>query len=296
MEVYLFFAVLAALIFASASLLSKHYLDIEIDDHLFAGSVFGLPFFLLFIALGVYRGNIIFSGLFSVASFSAGALYSVILILYLRGLSEEEASRFIPTIALNTIFLAIMSFFLLGQKFSIIEYLGMFLAVSGSILISLENPLNDLLELHSEIGTILAVGIALLIAFRDTMIEFATQSYDLWSALLWMGAGGVIFSLSVIFLTRRNKFAFNEFKGQSHMLGVGSLRSFGFLAYTVAISLGPAAKASAILKLNGMLVFMGATLIGLFRPGFIEEDTGKWKVFQKFIASSMIIAGVLLVR
>lgn len=80
------------------------------------------------------------------------------------------------------------------------------------------------------------------------------------------------------------------------MIGVGGLRSLGFLFYTVAISLGPAAKASAVLKLNSMLVFAGATVIGFFAPEFIEEDTGKRKVLQKLIASSFIILGVFLVR
>lgn len=160
MESYIFFALVAAVIFASASILSKHFLGLKIEDHVFTGAVFGMPFFILFLILGFMQGSIILEGLFPIASFSAGALYSLILILYLRGLSEEEASRFVPTIALNTIFLAALSFLLLGQYFSVVEYLGMFFAVLGAILISLENPLEDLEEFHSRIGTLLALLVA----------------------------------------------------------------------------------------------------------------------------------------
>lgn len=296
MELFLVFSVAAAFLFASASLLSKHFLDIGVEDHVFVGSIFGWPFFGLFMALGLYKGGVVMETVFAASSFAAGALYSLILMLYLKGLHEQEASRFIPTLALNTVFLAILSFIFLGQGFSLIEYLGIGLTVLGAILMSLENPLESLKDFNSKLGVVLAVIVAALIAVRDLLLDFATLSFDIWPALLWMGLGGLAFSLSVLLISRRDKLNYSAFRDSFDMLGVGFVRSTGFLSYAIAISLGPATKASAVLKLNGMLVFLGATLIALVKPGYIEEEVDGWKVPQKFIASALIIVGVLLVR
>ncbi len=295
MQSFVLFAVLAAVLFASASLLSKHLLAVEVEDRLFTGAIFGWPFFVLYILLGLYRGGLVFQPVFSMTMALAGAIYSLVLILYLRGLSEDEASRFIPTIAVNTVLVAVLSFVFLGKTFGPVEYLGMFLAFAGAFILSLKTSIRRV-RFSSRKASGLALITAFLIAFRDILIDSATASYSLWSGLLWMGLGGLAASFVVLTVWRREELGFARISRQKKMLGVGSLRATGFLAYAVSISLGPAAKASAVLKLNSLLVFLGATALAVMRPGFIQEEVGKAVTVQKLVASLMILAGILMVR
>ncbi|MFB6115152.1 MAG: EamA family transporter, partial [Candidatus Nanohalobium sp.] len=270
MEAFILFAAFAAVLFASASILSKHFLDLEIEDHVFTGAVFGWPFFLLFTALGLLKGTFFFKPAFSITMAAAGGLYSVILILYLKGLSEGEASRFIPTLAVNTIILAVLSFIFLGKTFTLGEYFGMFLTFAGATVLSLETSLKEI-KLNSRKASGLALLTAFLIASRDLLMDFATASFSIWSGFLWMGIGGLATSLTVLTVSRKGKLGIENLKEHSKMIGVGGLRATGFLAYAVAISLGPAAKASAVLKLNSMLVFLGATTLAIVNPALLRK-------------------------
>lgn len=296
MQSFAFFAVLAAAFFAFASILSKHLLTVEVDDHVFTGSIFSWPFFLLFIAVGLARGELVTDIAFVFASAGAGALYALILVLYLKGLNKEEASRFIPTIALNTVFLAVLTFIFTGEVFSVTEYLGMSMAVLGAITLSLKDPLHNLKKFSSRKGTGLAVAIAFLIAFRDLALDLATAKYSVWAAFFWMGIGGFAFSLIALLFLRPKKIGLEKILEQKNMIGVGSVRSIGFLMYLISISLGPAAKSSAILKINGLLVFLGATALSYVRPDFVEESRDIRTIIQKLLGALLIVIGVILVR
>lgn len=294
MSLFLILSVAAALLFATATILAKHFLDLGINDYLFVGPIYCWPFFSAFILLGLYMGGISLSLSLILPAVLAGCLYGVVLIYYLKGLGSEEASRFIPVLSFNTIFLAILSFIFLGESFSQTEYIGMALAVIGAILISVED-INHVKQLHSKAGTMIAISIAILQAFRDLIVDFVTQTVPIWPTLFWMGVGGFILSFGVLLTKRKSEIRAENLINKRNMIFVGSVQALAYVLYATAISIGTAAEASAIIRLNPMFVFIGATALAFIAPNFIEEEKNWSKIIQKLIAATIIILGVILV-
>lgn len=295
MELFLLFSVISAFLLAIATLLAKHVIDLGVEDCTFLGSIYSWPFFLAFILIGLVKGGMVLDLKMSLMSFLAGSMYFAVLIYYLKGLGSEEASRFIPVLSINTVFLAILSFVFLGETFTRLEYTGMLMAVFGAFLISIED-LGHLKQLHSRTATFIALGMAAVQASRDLIVEFMTQTVQIWPVLFWMGLGGITTSFIVLGIFERQEFEFSRLIDEKSMMVIGGLHALGYVFYAVAISIGAAAKASAVLRINPIFVFLGATALAFVDPGFIEEEKEWDKIIQKLVASLIIIVGVLLLR
>jgi drug/metabolite transporter (DMT)-like permease len=293
METFLLFSLAAAFLIATSNILVKHFLDLGIEDHVFVGAIYSLPFFIFFTALGLVQGSFVLEPTTIVLSGLAGAFYGVVLINYMKGMDSEEASRFIPLLSLSTVFIALLSFLLLGDTFTQVEYLGMGLAVIGAVMLSVEG-IDQLKQLHSRRGTLFGILAALIIAFRDTIIEYLTQSLELWSILFWMGIGGFMFSLSILATRDFQKLSLSCILERRKMVSVGFLHALGYIFYATAISVGAAAKVSAVMRLNPLLVFLGTTSLAFLIPDFVDEETDWKKIVQKLAAAIVIIIGVFL--
>ena len=108
-----------------------------------------------------------------------------------------------------------------------------------------------------------------------------------------MGIGGTILSTSTLLIFRKNKLG--EISNHKQFIAVGSMRSLGYLSFMIAISLGSVTMSSAVLKTNGMFVFFGATLLSLSGK-MLSESKDKKIILQKFLASGMIVTGVIVME
>ena len=292
-EGWLFFSLLASLLFFFFFLFDKYFVDKEVDDYVFGGSIYTLPLFLVMLAIGFFKSGLVFDSLPVLTGVLAGGLYTVILIFYLKGVSEEDVSRFVPVLSLNTVLIAVISALFLGENLGIPVYGGIFLTVAGAYFISLENPISSLEQFQSSKAVLLAVGVAFIQALRDIIIEVGSSQAPIWSLVFWMGMGGTILSTTILFTLKRNKI--KQVKEHRDFILVGGMRSLGYLSFMVAISLGSVTLASATLKTNGMFVFLGATLLSL-RNKMLHESKDRKIILQKFLASAMIVAGIVVMK
>jgi len=290
---WLFFSLLASVLFALTGLFDKFFVDTEIDDYVFGGCIYSLPLLLVMTALGLYRSDLVYQSFSSTLGMIAGALYFIVLVFYLKGVSEEDVSRFIPSLSLNTVFIAVISALFLGEGLGLVVYLGILMTVAGAFLISLEDPLSSLDEFQSSKAVLLALGIAVLQAIRDIVIKLGSNQVEIWSMILWMGIGGTILASTTLLTQRKNKLY--QIKDHKEFIAVGGMRSLGYLSFMIAISLGSVTLASAVLKTNGMFVFLGATALSLSGK-MLHESKDKKIILQKFLASAMIISGVIIMK
>lgn len=293
LEGWIFFSLLASVFFAATGLFDKFFVDTEIDDYVFGGCIYSLPLLLIMTVIGLFKSDLAFSFPSMVFGMFAGGLYFIILVFYLKGVSKEDVSRFIPSLSLNTVFIAIISAIFLGESLGVIVYIGILLTVAGAFLISLENPLSSLKNFQSGKALFLALGIAVLQAVRDVVIKLGSNQVEIFTIILWMGIGGTVLSIAILLTLRRDKLS--ELKRHRRFIAVGGLRSLGYLSFMIAISLGSVTLASAVLKTNGIIVFFGATALSLSGK-MIHESKNKKIIIQKFLASVMIIAGVVTIK
>lgn len=292
-EGWFFFSLLASVLFAITGLFDKFFVETEIEDYVFGGCIYALPLLLVMTVIGFFNSSIVFQSALTGLGLSAGVLYFVILIFYLKGVSEEDVSRFIPSLSINTVFIAVTSVLFLGESFGILVYLAILMTVTGAFLISLEDPVSSLQDFQSGKAVVLALGVAGLQAVRDVFIKLASNQTEIWAVVFWMGIGGTITSFSTLIALKRNKL--HQLKDHKGFITVGGLRSLGYLSFMIAVSLGSVTLASAVLKTNGMFVFLGATALS-FTGKMIHEDKDKKILLQKLIASGMIVAGVILIE
>lgn len=290
---WLFFSLLASVLFAATGLFDKFFVDTEIDDYVFGGTIYTLPLVLVMTAIGLLKSDLFYHVSSMIIGSIAGGLYFTILVLYLKGVSEEDVSRFIPSLSVNTVIIAIISALFLGENLGLLVYLGILMTVAGAFLISLENPISSLREFQSGKAVGLALVIAGLQATRDILIKLASSNVEIWTIVLWMGIGGTFMSTLTLLTFRREKL--QEIKEHKEFIAVGGMRSLGYLSFMIAISLGSVTMASAVLKTNGMFVFFGATLLSL-SGRMLNESKDRRVILQKFLASGMIVTGVIIME
>ncbi|MFB6116046.1 MAG: EamA family transporter [Candidatus Nanosalina sp.] len=290
---WLFFSLLASVLFAATGLFDKFFVDTEIDDYIFGGTIYTIPLVLIMTAIGLVKSDIFYHSQSMMIGSIAGGLYFTILVLYLKGVSEEDVSRFIPSLSVNTVIIAIISALFLGEKLGVVVYLGILMTVVGAFLISLENPVSSLREFQSGKAVALALIIAGLQATRDILIEVASSNVEIWTVVLWMGIGGTALSTLTFLAFRREKIG--QIKNHKEFIAVGGMRSLGYLSFMIAISLGSVTMASAVLKTNGMFVFFGATVLSL-SGRMLDESKDRKIILQKFLASGMIVTGVTTIK
>lgn len=288
---WILYTLLAALIWMGVDLFSKFVVDKELEDPALAAGTCGLSLFLMLALVSGFLRSPETSLTVVIPSMGVGVFYEAALLLYYSGIGKEEVSRFIPTLSTTTIFTVFLAFFLIGERFTLLVYLGIAAVIAGAVLISMEGWE----QLTSKKGFALAISAAILFAFRNVSLKFATSQVSLWAVLFWAGIGGVVTSILFI-LFNFPKVKGGIFKGEKHLLEVGFLSAFGYFAYAKAISVGYVSLASAVLKIKILLVFLASTLLSRIRPKILREELDRFTILQKIVAIFLIISGVVLIH
>ncbi|MFP4115786.1 MAG: GRP family sugar transporter [Candidatus Aenigmatarchaeota archaeon] len=292
---WLIFVLLAAIFWTCVDLVDKFVIDKEIESPILAAGIFGVSTSSFIALISVFFAEIFISPTILLVSFFAGILYRVAAYFYYSGMQREEVSRFTPTLSLTTVFIVILGFLFLGERFSMPVYLGIGLTVGGAILISLENPIESLKEMKSESGFLLTAIAAFFYASRDVAFKFATNMEAMMACIFWMSVGGII--TSTFFLLKENeRIRSRELKGIKHLLVLGLIGALGYFSFAAAISMGPVSLASAVLKVEAFLVFFSVTMITKFHPKIFHEEIDRFTLFQKLSATGIIVAGVIIIQ
>lgn len=290
---WLWFALIAASIYAAVNLMDKFVVDNEISDFWLSASLCGVAIFIFQAAVTFILGDISFNLQDTWSGFISGIIYTIGLLAYYYGIKEEDVSRFIPTTSLSTVFVAILSFAFLQESFNIFIYGGIASTVIGAFLISLEDPIHSLENFQSGHATLLALIAAFLFASRDVIFKFATSQLTEWSALFWMSIGGLTSSL-LILARKRNQLKGKK-QGITHLTAIGVLTATGYFFMAKAISLGPVSLVSATMKTQLIAVFIGSTVLSKINRG-VSEDTDRFILIQKTVAIALILLGVITIQ
>jgi len=134
------FSILAALTWAVVNTVDKYILTKWIRTPLVPVIIVGLIGLMTSVVIYFVYGFTFLSGFNIFLALVAGIFSILMTVFYFKALKIGEVSRIVPLFYLSPLFILIFAGIFLGEVFTPLNYLGIFLLVFGGILISSTNP------------------------------------------------------------------------------------------------------------------------------------------------------------
>ncbi|MGA9098727.1 MAG: EamA family transporter, partial [Methanotrichaceae archaeon] len=209
------------------------------------------------------------------------------------------ASTIAPFFQAAGIFGLILGYFVLGEKISNFQIIGVLLIIAGSVLLSLRFGQGT-----SRVKTrlvILMLTCALAIALSSLIFKFFAVRDEFWTATFWNFVGQALFGL-VLMLIAANRQQFNRMmhsntgavlsvNGANELINLG-----GNLGVRYTLLFAPLGIVQAISSTTSFFVLFFGVILSLFFPKLGREEIGIGSLTQKIIAITLIVAGVFLVN
>ena len=229
----------------------------------------------------------------------SGILYMGAIYFYLQALQTEEASTVAPFFQAAGIFGLILGYFVLGEKLSLLQIIGVLLIIAGSVILSLR-----LGQGTSRVKTrlvILMLTCALSIALSSLIFKFFAVRDEFWITTFWNFAGQVLFGVILMLIAanrrqfkkmmRSNTSAVLSVNGANELINLG-----GNLGVRYTLLFVPLGIVQAISSTTSFFVLFFGVVISLFFPKLGSEEIGLASLMQKIIATTLVVAGVLLIN
>lgn len=291
---WLVLTIATAFIWATFDVLSKFLVSSRLENPSLAAGVVSLEMFTLFAIISYFFGEISFELYTIVPSILGGFAYFLANYTYYYGMARSEVSRFSPLLATNSIFIAVIAYFTIGESFNLYVYVGIILTVVGAYIISIDDPKKALTVLESKYGFMLGLSTAFLFAVRDIFVKTGTNQSSLFQVLVWFGIGGILPSL-ILLAYKRSELGDLNPSNLKYLLTTSVLLVAGYFVFTKAISLGPVSLASAVVKVKLLIVVTTTLMLSKFRSKILKEEFKKRILLQKFFASGLVITGLILI-
>jgi uncharacterized membrane protein len=219
----------------------------------------------------------------------SGILYMSAIYFYLQA----------PFFQAAAIFGLILGYFVLDEKISPLQIIGVLLIIAGSVILSLRFGRGT-----SRVKTrmvILMLTCALAIALSSLIFKFFAVRDEFWTTTFWNFAGQALFGV-ILMLIASNRL---QFKGMMRsnsgaVLSVNIVNELinlgGNLGLRYALLLAPLAIVQAISSTTLFFVLFFGIVLSLFFPRLGREEIGIASLMQKIIATILVFAGVLLIN
>ena len=229
----------------------------------------------------------------------SGILYMGAIYFYLEALQVEEASTVAPFFQAAGIYGLILGYFVLGEKLSILQIIGVLLIIAGSVLLSLR--IGQGAGRFKTRLVILMLTCALAIALSTLIFKFFAVRDEFWTTTFWNFAGQAIFGVILMLIAanrrqfikmmRANTGAVLSVNGANELINLG-----GNLGMRYTLLFAPLGIVQAINSTTPFFVLFFGVVLSLFFPSLGREKISFVGLMQKIIAISLVVAGVLLIN
>ncbi|WP_049924597.1 EamA family transporter [Halopiger djelfimassiliensis] len=311
------YAFLTATVYAAIALLSKVVSGTDIDDPIALTVATCVPFYAVYVVVGAVLewpsitgdGRGIAAVVLSMpvlAAMAFGVVSTIAYGVYYWGLVNGDVSRFVPALAIETIFVLGLGFLVLGETFPTGVYGGVGLVVVGALAISYERDTGTFLERLGLPTVAVASAAASAFAVLNTGMKALTGAFGTIELLFWISLGGLLSVVAVAPLRAGSRFRGAEHgtdsrgprvtNGTRLLLVGGLLNAVALWTFLKALEHGPVSLATAITKLDVLLVFVGAFSLSKFAPTLLNERFDPFTLAQKGSASVVILVGCALIQ
>ncbi len=290
---WLFFALLAPIIFSIVQILTKYIVSNHFDDIWHYVMVYGLV-------------NIIFLIIFPIKYVQLMPLeimiYAIVAALlsiagcyfYIKAVSIEEITRVIPLFRFMPLFVIIISYFFLSEKLPPLFLVAFTLIFIGSLLISVE---KNALKITLRKAFYLMVASSVIYALVDVFIKkmFLTQNY--WDVVTWLRLLIFFFTI-ILILFKWNSFKLlitKKAKPCMAALGIELLNLGALFSLFYAFSLGFVSLTTVIESFESFFVLVYALLLARWYPAILKEEFSKTIIITKVVAIILMFSGIMII-
>lgn len=229
----------------------------------------------------------------------SGILYMSAIYFYLQALQTEEASTIAPFFQAAGVFGLILGYFILGEQISNSQIIGVFLIISGSVILSLRFG-RGTSQVKKQL-VILMLFCALAMSLSSLIFKFFAVRDQFWTTIFWNFFGQALFGV-ILMLSAKNRKQFSEMvhANAAALLSVNVTNELvnlgGNLGVRYTLLLAPLGVVQAISSTTSFFVLFFGVILSLFFPNFAREEISIGNLTQKIIATTLVIAGVLLIN
>jgi len=306
-------ALIASILWAVVVIVDKfiltHYIKDAVSYQVFL-TLTMLPFLIFLLPFTSHNTNSSTPIILPVIIILLGVAMGLVYVLYNKALMIEEVSRVTPLFYLSPLFVLLFSFMFIGEGLSLRRYVGIGLMVFSAISVSVSlrgrnrdsHRQSHSHSLHIALSPALLMILVLDImnAGKDVISKLILSHLDYLSYLFWFLLGNIAgrpFLLLIPHNREKTLMIIKTLPPKVYLLSFisSSLAWAGYVLYFKAVSMTYISLVSAIPTTQPFLVFIFATLLGLFYPGLIEEKTDRRSLTIKGIAAVSVLIGAYLI-
>ena len=306
---WVFIAVISYFILAIVNLVDKFIIEKILPSaktYTFLVGVLGLivliiaPWFLMWPGIYLFTLNIFI-----------GMLLPLALILLYTSLRLGDASKIIILIGGSVpIFTILLSFLLLGERFTNTQYMAFFYLIFGTLIISYFPTAH---ELWTKIliwfgfenkkrfkSIIISLTSALIFSLFFVGSKYLFNNQEFLSSFMWIRLGSFLAVLLFLLSKKSRKEIFKnikKLKGKNKLIFLSNqgLAAVGFFLQNYAIFLGSVALVNALQGVQYVFLLFLASLFTIFYPKVIKEKISKFIIIQKIAAIILISFGLYFI-
>lgn len=226
---------------------------------------------------------------------AVGVMWGIGAPLILWTLSREEVSRIAPIFQSYPLLVVLFAVLLLGESFTTLEAAAASLAIGGALLAAVKFHPSGRVHLSSAIGY-LAIAMV-VISLAQVLLKTVTDDISFWHATALRSAGmsAVLIPMNLRPVIARDLGRFMRVPKSSLALAIDAgAAAVAMLLITFAISAGPVSLVNAVISAGPLFVFFGSVMVAWKTTLLLEETITRGVIFQKLVASSMVVSGLML--
>ena len=232
-------------------------------------------------------------------SLAAGVLGGLSAVVFFKVMAKREVTRTIPVVQTYPIFVAPLAVLFLDESLRAFHWFAILVTVAGAVMMSMrQNTGGRGLVIDRSFYELL--GASLLLAGMNLAAKQAVETLPvlLVHGLRSLGVAAVLMAFGArhepLDEVRR------MIAERSPALGLFGLNEFvivntGMILNLWATSLGPVSLVSALTGSSSLFLLVYSTLLGLRFRGLLGEQVGRRAVIVKVSATTLIVAGVMVI-
>ena len=283
------YALLTPAIIAIANILDKFIMSKKIENvsayYIIVGVVYVIITSLIFTYMGFPRLDLYYASLFMIMGLMLGAC----IIIYFKAMQIDEVSRLIALNEVMPLFIAILAFLFLDERFTLIKYIGVIIIVVGGVIVGIDPHTRMIRKVFLYI-----MPYIILLSVLNILDKYMMDYFSFWEvySLLAMIAGMIMIVFGIINNGLKEVWTIKGVVGFTVLSEV--LTVSASLIYLKALSLGPVTLVSSLSTIQPLYVLLYATILSVFFPSIIKEVLHKKDFSFKITGTVLITIGAIL--
>lgn len=292
---WIVYTILAALFMAIVNIVDKYLLSKLVAKPIVPVMILGIVGGISAIVVFAIKGLTHLTPIHLTLAFICGILYVFMVFFYFKAVKIEDISTIIPLYYLSPLYILLIAWIFLDERFTASKYLGIVLIVSMAIFISMKN----IRTIHISKALWFIILSSVSIAIVQVITKYLLNTNDFWTVFAYIRLSAFIALIPVYW------FKYPELKLQYR---TGGLKPIGIITANetltlLSVILGTAATAigfvtlvNALSSIQPFFVLIFTIGLSLFYPHILKEELTKSRVILKFIAIILMFIGILLIK